>query len=144
MEQFQWKDQYKLGIEIIDTQHKRLVQIIAELGDLIPSSLNSTGYKNKAKEKKALQKILDELTQYAHFHFATEEKYFSEFHYKRAKEHEAQHENFRKTIDSFTNKLATRDGQLSMEISAFLENWFKHHLLGFDRDYVETFHKHGL
>ncbi len=66
-----------LGINLIDKQHKELLNII----NLLASSINESSL------KKDLIYIIDKLIDYAYFHFTTEEEVFDKVSYKDSKEH---------------------------------------------------------
>jgi hemerythrin len=144
MKQFQWSDAYKLGIPIIDEQHIVLVSIINKASKAVVDSLKSLQSGKEKKEYEDAKAILDELYEYAKLHFSTEEKFFREFHYEKTNEHKAQHRAFYNQLQSFKKNLTRGESSVSMEIFEYLQHWFVDHLIGFDREYVECFHRHGL
>jgi len=130
----QWLEEYSLGIKEIDDQHKILFDIIDELYQSILAM----------QSQDVLPSIIAKLVGYAEYHFATEEKYFKEFHYEGTEEHIAQHQSFIKEVNNFKEKLNDRIDNLDIEIVDFLENWIVGHLGDEDRKYIDCFLEHGL
>ena len=76
---FPWDTNFETGLELIDDQHRELVNI---LNRLAANLANLSG-------EVVLNEIFDELSAYADYHFATEEKVWSAYFkddpwYKRA------------------------------------------------------------
>lgn len=61
---FPWNNNLEIGIELIDEQHKKLVQILNRLAAHLANRSHSV----------ALNAIFDELADYADYHFESEEK----------------------------------------------------------------------
>ncbi len=60
---FAWREQLSVGNDVIDTDHKYLVDLINQVEEVL-----------KTKNRKALSDVLDSLSRYAQVHFAREEK----------------------------------------------------------------------
>ena len=129
-----WLPDYTLGVKEIDTQHKEFVRIINDLNDAI--EIGSADI--------VLGDILAELSNYANYHFATEEKYFDQFHYELTQEHKQQHNEIRDDLESFMGKYQTDATKYSQELLVFVKNWFEEHTQGHDRKYIHCFHANGL
>lgn len=131
---FDWKDEFKLGIKIIDDQHKKFIGLIVRLYKTI--------YEQKTKNE--LKKILNELVKYKRYHFSTEEKYFKKFNYKGTSSHINAHNKFNKEIEKFIKKIDNNEMEIAFELIDFLEDWFLDHLNDMDKKYVKCFKEHGL
>lgn len=64
MGKYQWDDSLSVGVELIDDQHKLLIQRLNDVNDAIEESLGET----------QIVKTLEFLIQYTDYHFSTEEK----------------------------------------------------------------------
>lgn len=93
---FPWQKNFDTGIEIIDNQHKKLVDIL----NLLASNLA-----NRSKAV-VLNKIFDELAEYANFHFESEEKVWVEYFKDDIwyQQHEKTHEKFIQQVLNLKNK----------------------------------------
>ena len=134
MSGFEWKEEYSVGVELIDTQHKMFVGILNDLYAAIMAQ----------KEDLILDDIFDQLVKYTEFHFQTEERYFDEFHYEGAEEHKAEHARLCAEIAALREK---KEGSLKsnpFELLDFLEAWLIEHIMDMDKKYTTCFHEHGL
>lgn len=127
-----WRDDYSVGVGIIDGQHRHFIKIADRLYRCITE--------NNAK---CYPEILKELQNYADFHFSTEERYFEEFGYEGAAEHKAVHDKLRARITKFTNDdgVLLEDGYKLLE---FLEEWLVNHLEKMDKKFAGVFRQNGL
>jgi len=130
----EWIDKFALGINEIDDQHKLLIGIMNKICTAL----------NEGKEKEVIGDVLKEMDDYAHAHFALEEKYFDEFNYEKTDEHKAWHKAFSAKVQNLMNSLAEDPESVSIDTISFLGGWFIDHTQTFDRDYVKCFHDHGL
>ncbi len=140
----QWNDDYSLGIKAIDDQHKKLFGMINKLCSVLGEDSNPRSFMGKGVQKNVTEEILGEMTEYASNHFFLEENFFEEFKYEKKGEHMAQHELFRLKVHSLKEDLEKGKESVALDTLAFLSNWFVEHILHYDREYVECFHKHGL
>lgn len=130
----EWITKFNLGINEIDDQHKRLIEIMNKLCNAI----------NTGDEAEAISGIIKEMWDYAHYHFALEEKYFDEFHYEKAEAHIAWHREFMKKVETLAKEYDEGKKSVSIDALSFLGGWFIDHTQTFDREYVPTFRAHGL
>ncbi len=133
-EYFPWKDEYKIGVEVIDKQHEHFVSLMNKLYfsifEMAPQAANVA--------------IVDELAEYTKLHFSTEEKYFKEFKYEEMAEHLEDHRRLRAQVDEF-QRIAKETGKVeSFALVNFLHGWLIDHIYTDDKKYVKCFHDHGL
>ena len=129
----EWKEEYSVGIEEIDDQHQHMVGIINDLFYIINN-----------KEFDKVDEIYERASQYAKYHFDTEEKYFEEFEYGDTEAHIAQHNKYNEKILEFSKQYNQNDTPMSFQVIDFLEDWWINHIQGVDKKYTECFHDHGL
>ncbi len=130
----EWNSKYILGVDSIDKQHKRLV-------DLINKLYADFGSK---RGKESLIKVVDELIQYTQYHFGYEEEIFQKIGYKETVNHNAEHANFIKKVDSFANGYKNQGTVLSFDIINFLKDWLVNHICKTDKRYVKALKEHGI
>lgn len=123
---FTWSDDIATGIDEIDTQHKKLITLVNELNDAMMA--------RKAKE--SLEKILQELTDYTVYHFATEERAFDRYAYTRRDEHLKYHRDFVAKVEDLTKRFKKSEIALSVDVMQFLVDWVKNHILVEDKKYL--------
>ena len=130
----EWKDEYSVGIESIDTQHKKLL-------DLINSLQTAVNYKTGQKFE---QDALDELVDYTKTHFKYEEGLMEQNGYPDFKAHRAEHELMITRVEEVLNHYQRdRDSAMQNAID-FLRNWLINHINGTDQQYSRFLIKKGV
>jgi len=126
MAYLEWSNEYALGIEEFDNQHKQLVDILNRTYD---------HYRAGTPVGK-LNQIIDELVDYATYHFATEEYWMQEKGYPALDEHTRQHDDFSCRIVGFELELAAGKDGLIGPLLTFLKEWLAEHMLQSDYKYA--------
>ena len=108
---FQWSQNLSVNIAEIDTQHKRLVDLINHLHDSM----------KEGKGREAMGKILKDLTDYTVYHFSTEEKLFEKYGYPESARHKKEHEDLTKQVLDIGRKYNAGDMILTMDLMNFLK-----------------------
>lgn len=121
-----WEPAFNLGLTEIDEQHKRIVAIINQLNQAILDQ--------ESDEK--IDQILAEMSDYADYHFKTEEGYFHKHHFPLIDDHILQHKKFIDKVADFRKKY--EDGQaITFQLMNYLKSWLSNHILDADREYVD-------
>ena len=110
-----WNVSFMLGIQELDGHHKHLVKLLNAAYDDFREGVNI----DKSK--------LDELVDYAAFHFAVEESLMLETQYPDIPSHKAEHETFTGRLLDFKKNFNQRR-DVSVELLWFLCNWVTHHV----------------
>ena len=130
----QWTDDLSVGFKTIDSQHKRLVEMINELYDAMI----------EIRGQEALRTIVNGMVEYAAIHFMTEEKRMIEFNYEGYPEHKKIHEDFVAKAVDLQEQLKNESFVLSLDVLNFLRDWLKEHIQGTDRKYIPCFQDNGI
>ena len=129
-----WKPEYSVKIEIIDQQHKKLLDAINVLHDAM----------KKGKGKEVLSEIFDKLSDYIATHFATEEEFFAKYGYPELGAHKLEHDNFIKKIEELKIRFHEGKTKSSVDLSVFLSTWFHDHMLPTDKKYAKFLNEKGV
>jgi hemerythrin-like metal-binding protein len=115
----EWSDQYNVGIEPIDQQHRRLVELINQLQDRV----------DKGVGRQRCLNTMNALTDYVLEHFADEEKLMSEIGFEELDRHQRAHQVFSAKVADIA--LMWGQGQTidCHEILSFLKEWLLDHIL---------------
>ena len=125
----EWTNDLKLGIEDIDMQHKKLVDMI-----------NEFYFQLKDKSSKELiSKLINDMKQYALVHFETEERYLQQIGFPALEEHKVEHKSFIEKVADVEQRFSAGKLVLSFELTNFLKSWLVHHIKGSDMKYVKLF-----
>lgn len=138
---FAWKDEYSVGIQLIDEQHKIFFQMANRIIDF---SHEESAVTQKRGE---LIDLLNDFENYALYHLSTEEEYFNQFHYKDAVVHVAAHDHYREVMKKLFNNArqeSTDVKSMAQEAAEYAGNWLAKHILVMDKGYVRVFIEHGV
>ena len=118
------------GNEMIDSQHKELIDKINKLLDSCENG----------NDNLAAVKTLDYLSDYTDFHFGAEEKLQEEIEYPGFEEHKKEHENLRKVVAELHEMLVEEEVPSPAFVEQVNKNvieWLYRHIKGFDRSVAE-------
>ena len=120
MEKVEWNDSFSIGIDLIDEQHKMLIEHLQAVTEAIESS----------QGEGTIAKTLDFLLNYTHFHFSEEEKQMIKLHYPELDQHRQLHKEFKNSVEElvedYEQEGAVKD--IANHIRDFLFNWFVKHI----------------
>lgn len=122
-----WNDSFLLNIDVIDQQHKKFFDIF----DLILLL-------NKNADVVGVSTVIDELQDYAKYHFITEETLMQNANVSNLKLHIVQHQFFVNKIKEFTIAQNYNNSVLTDQIVVFMRKWLLMHITEIDRMYVES------
>lgn len=132
-----WKEKYKVGVELIDEQHKEL---FARLSNFIETVQNEIPWEEKLDKVKATMEFMQE---YVVTHFADEEIYQEKINYPHVEEHKIAHAKFKEGINDYV-KVFEEGGFTEEKIQEFsgkLMAWLIMHVGHMDQkigQYVKT------
>ena len=125
VEVFPWNKNFETGVQLIDEQHQRLVDLINVLA----------GHLAYQSDIPALNKVFNELEEYAVYHFQTEEVIWHTVFPEDSWEtkHKGDHSGFLATINRIKSEKNNRSQeQIFEETLAFLTQWLAFHILDAD------------
>lgn len=137
---FVWKDEYSVGVQIIDEQHRIFFKLTNDVLDFLSQPEIS-------QDREVLINLLNDLGNYALYHFSTEEEYFDQFHYQDAVPHTEVHDHFRATIKKLFYDAMQENADINQLAGAAAEytgNWLVKHIIIMDKAFTGVFHEHGL
>ena len=120
-----WSKDLDTGIDVIDNQHRRIVDYINQLHDARISG----------HQKEDIAKVIDELVDYTLSHFAFEETMQEEAGYPFLKAHKKVHELFTKRVGEYQERFRLGE-DVSEELNNLLVTWLFNHIKRDDADYV--------
>ncbi len=105
-----WDDCYLVGIEEIDAHHKKLIEMINKSYTLIL----------KENIQGELLQLLDELIEYAKYHFASEEKLMRKYRYHKIDMHMIEHFNFSNKVLTYRKESSGGKEYVSIDVFDFI------------------------
>ncbi|HTP65724.1 MAG TPA: bacteriohemerythrin [Geobacteraceae bacterium] len=120
-----WYKSYSVNNEELDNHHRHLFDILNRMYDSCLPAANL----------ECAEKVIEELIEYADYHFAAEEKYMTEKGYKRIDEHRQEHRYFLDKLLGLRNCAHKDDYEYKKEIMAFIGNWILKHVTVEDKKF---------
>jgi len=123
----EWKEKYRVGIDIIDEQHKKLFETAGKIYDLLNNDIYTDKYDR-------IVELIYELKDYALYHFKTEEEYMQKIGYRKFLSHKVYHDDFVEKINSIDLESIDQDHDAYLlEMLEFVVNWIDEHILKNDK-----------
>lgn len=124
MSRIQWSEDYATGINVIDGQHKRIVEYMNQLDEI-----------NNTHDRQGLHEVLVNLVDYTLSHFTFEEALMDESGYPGSSIHKRTHEAFRNRINDFQQRFHGGE-DVGEDVIILLNNWLFDHIANDDNSYV--------
>jgi hemerythrin len=125
-----WSADLNTGIDVIDQQHRRIVDFINDL-----EAAQVLG------DQKKIQQVIYDCVDYTLSHFAFEEAMQEEAGYTYCKPHKKVHELFTRKVTEYQERMALGE-DISEELHAMLARWLVNHIKRDDADYVSAVKAH--
>jgi len=120
-----WKDEYSVGIESLDNDHRKLLNLINKLQTAVHYQTGDIF------EKEAL----DEVIAYTKYHFEREEKLMEEAAYPDLEEHKKTHQAMIAKVDGFVKDYEIKGHEVLEDVASYLKDWLVGHINGTDQEY---------
>jgi hemerythrin len=126
---FVWDDRYNTGIEVIDIQHRKIVDYINQLDNAISTN-----------DKVEIDKVFDNLFNYCLSHFSFEESLMTEHGYEHTDVHRDVHNSFTARIERYKSEW-NQGNDVSRQLLGDLKVWLVSHIQSEDQLYAEVIQK---
>jgi hemerythrin len=123
----QWDEKFITGVDEVDTQHKKLIEIASRAHSLLTDKFITDKYDD-------IIVIIEELADYAQYHFSCEEKLMKERGYKKLFSHVMEHQQFMEKVASTDLRKVDEDqNAYLLGIVNFIVDWTINHILENDK-----------
>lgn len=124
---YAFTEKYHTGIAMIDAEHRRLFEIIAEASSLIKTELLHDKYDE-------IVNILNQLRDYTQEHFHDEEEYMESINYSRIDAQKRAHEAFVEKLSEINlEEVDDNQQEYLEELMDYLLGWLINHILKSDK-----------
>jgi len=115
-----WSEKYELGNEQVDSQHRRLFELVSDLIEVC-----MCGYENDK-----LQETLDFLVDYTIKHFNDEEALQVQYNYPEYENHKKMHEGFKTMVGGLVREFSETGSsdELSKNVNKIIVRWLINHI----------------
>jgi hemerythrin-like metal-binding protein len=115
---FEWTDSLAIGVELIDSEHKKLIAAVNDFYNAV----------HKGDDEAATRKAVAHLVYYVKTHFADEESLMEKCNYPRLAQHRKMHEMLTERVARYADKLKKKEKILSLDMAIFLKGWLENHI----------------
>ena len=119
-----WKEEYSLGIEAVDHEHKQLIDLINRLHQELDS----------ADSRLTVPAFLGDLLAGISAHFALEEKFMRDRGYERFGSHKDDHERLLDELREIMDAFERSEEIDAVELAHRLDPWFTRHFRTHDSE----------
>ncbi len=138
METYAWIKEYGVGVKEIDGQHQHYFEITNEITKM-------TGQENIATEELLVK--INELVNYAIYHFATEENFFKHYGYREIEPHMDAHQSYHEKMDKFLAEAENKNADTkatALKMAEFAGSWLINHIMDMDQKYIDFMRSNGI
>jgi hemerythrin len=121
-----WRDQYSVGIETLDNQHKAVLRILNEI--------HAASLRGKARE--VAGPLLSQLVCLAGERFSTEERLMESTRFPGLAGHRAEHQKLTGKLREFVSRHEKGDAAVYAQLLHFLRDWLNKHEQTEDQEYA--------
>ena len=125
-----WSEGFSVGIEMVDADHRQLLQLLNEADQLRWRLI-----KEGDVDISLVKDILDKLLEYTARHFAFEEALMKEFSYPDLEAHAQIHQNLIRSLLLLQKEFRKEGISILPKMIVFLSTWWSSHILSTDMEY---------
>ena len=129
----EWREEFATGIESMDTQHKKLVDLI--------NALHTAMTERRGNE--VMMPVLERLVLYTTVHFDAEEALMQKHGFPHFAPHRQEHEKLKAQVVDFQNQVKAGKTHISVQVLQFLREWLLNHIQNTDKEYGQFIAEHG-
>ena len=129
-----WNQSLSVGLNQIDTQHKKLIDLVNRLH----------GAMGQGQATQVLGATLKELVTYTRTHFSTEERLMSGHGYPDFAAHKKEHDDLTGQVSQLLAEFESGKTMISIKVMNFLKNWLTKRIAGTDKKYAPFLKSKGV
>ncbi len=123
---YKWSQAMSVGLPLLDSDHKALIELISSLHEDLELDQDPT----------KLNRVFEQLAMYVDYHFAREESVMEACAYPAIDAHRDEHHRFAQDIQDLRDRhTSSAKAKIGQELLDFLKDWLNHHILMQDMHY---------
>lgn len=120
-----WRDTYDTGVEAVDIEHRKLVELVEAMHISIRDN----------EPKDTVDRVINEIVEYTQDHFKNEESLMQNELYPELDEHKQEHQKLIEEVGIFKERLMNNFPDGRQDFYRFLREWLINHILGSDKKF---------
>lgn len=125
-----WTAEFELGLEPMDGQHRRWVEIINRLHGALMADAEAV----------SAAQFIAEMSAYAAEHFPSEEQLMAAHGYPGLPQHRQHHRDFAAQVAELQEQVAAGHVVLKTSLMSIMKEWLETHIQTEDRSFAEYVH----
>lgn len=122
-----WRNQYEVGVPLIDTEHHKLFDMINEFHEACALG----------EGRKEIQRLLNRLVAYAEEHFQHEEALMADHEFPHLDRHRELHTDLVTSVFTINETFAADPAKGGTETLQFVKRWLQDHILQEDMEVAD-------
>ena len=114
-----WDESYKIGVQKIDRQHRKLFDLLERLRQSLKFGVDNP----------IVGATIKDLVEYTQIHFAAEEEIQKQIHFEGFRQHQKLHQDLLKELAQILLKLKNNEEFNALNLHDFLKHWILNHIL---------------
>lgn len=133
MTELQWNDEFQSNVEILDEQHRKVIDLLNDLN----------GYAKAGQiSLKQVENAIDILDEYVTLHFQLEESYSLKYNFPKYEQLVQEHNIFRSFYKSLRyyyskySEIREISSNMIIYLNVLMTEWFKTHITTLDKEFA--------
>lgn len=133
MSTFVWREEYNVGIDLVDRQHRRLAGLLLELDGALRDGHGPGGAED----------VLPDLVAYTQTHFRDEEALMETAGFPELADHRSRHAMIAERVRQYRDRVQQEDPGAAVELCRYLQGWLVRHVCETDRRFGDFLREQG-
>ena len=129
-----WDPSFSVQVKRCDNHHQKLFYLVNTLHEAMA----------EGKGADVVQHVVQELLEYAKYHFSAEEALMEQAGYIGLEVHRLRHQEFVKQVEQFQKELEISKTGKAIEVLAFIKQWLATHIKQTDKRYSAHLNSKGI
>lgn len=129
-----WNNNLSVGVEVLDQQHQRWIELINETHEAMLGG----------RTQEEMSQTLNALIEYTQTHLSYEENLLAQYNYPDLTPHHEAHTAMTARIQEYKQRYDAGEAIIGIEILKLLKDWLIGHIVGVDKKYGPYLNERGI
>ena len=130
---FTWRDDWSLGVDLMDKQHRQLALLLNRMAD---HCLNPSDAMDPEVRLQQLHELMNLLYEKSRQHFDDEEVLMLEAGYSEHANHAREHRMLLAELKNYIREIEEERDDINMGVLMSLKHWFISHIIKSDKEFA--------